>query len=220
MTEPLNETHGLLRAYAKASGSLTVAGPIPALIAWYEFAKGVRISEPTFKRHTRQLRDAGLISVEYTTKRAWYTLLKDEIEVPTYEYIHVSTKFIPIWPNCPDFRHDQFDIKESGTEIIRPLTAVAPGDYGVDEPDFDLDALQASWPNPAPKPEGRLFRNPDAPAGTVQAAGCWSCRIVKALTKSDIATRQSNRQPDVSRLTRQDGKSGGRSDAASIDVSK
>jgi len=102
----LNETHALLKAYATTRYVLTVPGTIDQLISWYENYAGVRISERTFKRHTRQLADAGLITVRHTKRRTFYTLLCDEIEVPRVKFL-------------PTLDAGVFVIEEDGTSVIR-----------------------------------------------------------------------------------------------------
>jgi hypothetical protein len=112
----LNETHTLLRAYAAARYVLTVAGTIAQLCSWYEGHAGVRISERTFKLHTRQLRDAGLIHVHHSKRFTSYTLLSEEIEVPRVKFL-------------PTLDPEVFDIAEDGTETVRALGADVEGGW-------------------------------------------------------------------------------------------
>jgi hypothetical protein len=194
--DALNQTHVLLRAYAESTGSLTVAGTVRQFTDWYAFLHGVRIPERTFKDHTRKLQDAGLISVRHTGRRTWYTLLQDEIKVPVYEFVPVAEgESRAVQVGMKVLRHDPAILAGGSSGGDYYYDTVDPqGDYGVAHDDIDLDALQASWPDR----EGRVYlcakcrterceHYPDghdaatAPAGTVAAAGCWSCRIVRAL---------------------------------------
>jgi hypothetical protein len=142
----LNETHALLRAYATSTRSLTVAGTVRQFTDWYAFLHGTRISERTFKRHTKQLSDAGVIQVRHTKRCTRYTLLKEGIIVPRYRFLPTSDPQV-------------FDIVENGTETLRyepglPSAVAAVSLASFD--DIDLDALQESWGNTGS--QGRPFK--------------------------------------------------------------
>jgi hypothetical protein len=142
----LNETHRLLMTYAASRYVLTVPGTVDQLTSWYERHAGVRVSERTFKRHTRQLADAGLIFVKHTKRRTYYTLLNHVIEMPCVKFL-------------PTADPGQFLIAENGMRTVGPVDLdneagwfnhnQDPTDGGSEHravmASLDLDALQASW---------------------------------------------------------------------------
>lgn len=101
----VNETHTLLKEFASTFYTLTPTGTIDQLTSWYERHTGVRVSERTFQRHTRQLVDTGIISVRHSRRYTSYTLLRDEVEVPKVKFLPTSDP-------------GQFLIEESGAETV------------------------------------------------------------------------------------------------------
>lgn len=101
----INATHELLQSYAAHRYTLTVAGTVGQLTEWWLDHSGRRIPERTFQRHTKVLRDLGLIHVRHTRSRTWYTLMGLEIKVPKVGFL-------------PTSRPGQFDIVETGTEAV------------------------------------------------------------------------------------------------------
>jgi hypothetical protein len=149
LTRALNETHRLLMAYAASRYVLTVPGTIDQLTSWYEDYAGVRIAERTFKLHTRQLSDAGVISVRHTKRRTFYTLLGHQVEMPCAVFLPTSDPGV-------------FLIAEDGTRTVGPVDLdseaglfnhnLDPTDGGSEHrtamaslESLDLDVLQASW---------------------------------------------------------------------------
>lgn len=152
VTHALNETHRLLTAYAASRYVLTVPGTVDQLTSWYERHAGVRISERTFKRHTRQLADAGLIFVKHTKRRTYYTLLNHVIEMPRVQFLPTSDPGVFVIAHdgvrtvgpvdfgneAGWFNHNQ-DPTDGGSEHRAAMASLD---------DSDLDALHASWPSP------------------------------------------------------------------------
>lgn len=161
LDKAVNETHALLRAYAASTGSLTVAGTVRQFTDWYRFLHGIDIPERTFQRHTRQLADAGLISVRHTKRRTWYTLLTDEIKVPVYS-------------TAPTGEPGVSDIVQVGYEILRHEPVEEAGISIRDFDDIDLDALQASWPNAGSHAaKGTVIAIQDPPSATCENGQSW-----------------------------------------------
>jgi hypothetical protein len=136
----LNETHKLLTSYAATYYTPTVAGTIPQLTAWYERVYGTRISDRTFKRHTRDLADAGVIVTRHGRRRTYYTL-------PGFEFQMPRAVFVPVISSP-----GQSVIRFDGSETVSYESQLADTDPDVicqrvvDSIDpADIDALQDCW---------------------------------------------------------------------------
>lgn len=127
-TRPINATHELLLEYARTRATTAPSGTIAQFAYWWECVTGYRIPERTFQRHTKLLRDMGLVEVRYSrdefrVKRTWYNLIGVGLIMP------------------------------SMTDTDGVIGFAAPRDRVAEEhqaamtklADFDFDGLQESW---------------------------------------------------------------------------